>query len=76
MRLLQGVGAVYSVKTAASLIPWNNAEARAWLHGEGLVRTRNGHKYVRWVDVLNALGPDLEKPTARAYSHLPEPYDI
>ena len=76
MRLSQGIGAVYSVETAAALIPWNDAQARAWLHAEGLVQNRNGHKYVRWVDVLEALGPELQQPTARAHSHLPEPYKI
>jgi hypothetical protein len=57
-RLLQGVGAVYSVGRAAELLPWSDAKSREWLQRSGLVRVVEGKAIVVWCDVLNLLRRD------------------
>ena len=62
-RLLQGTGAVYSVTTAASLLPVSDQEARAWLQEQDLIRELNGRRVVVWADVLDALRDNGLSPT-------------
>ncbi len=56
-RLTLGVAAVISVAEAAALLPFADAEARRWLHAQGLVRELAGRRVVRWLDVV--FHPDL-----------------
>jgi hypothetical protein len=55
-RLHLGAAAVLSVTQAASLLPWRDKEARAWLHDRGLVRAVPGRRpVVIWSEVLDEL---------------------
>lgn len=54
-RLLQGTGAVLSLRRAAELLPWDDAPARAWLRAQGLVHKVNGKEIVVWEEVLDRL---------------------
>lgn len=63
-RLLQGLGAVYSPRRAAELLPGDDASNRAWLREQGLVHTRNGKEEVVWDEVLEKLkGAPTDAPT-------------
>ncbi len=56
-----GAAAVLSVTEAARLLPWRDAEARAWLREKGLVRAVPGKRpVVLWSEVLDALRGDEE----------------
>ncbi len=64
-RLAQGLGAIYSVKTAAALLPIGDTDARRWLHQNGLVRQMEGRPVVCWAGVVEALRAqhnEVQKP--------------
>ncbi len=66
-RLLQGPGAVYTIATAAALLPVSDQEARVWLREQGLIRELSGRCVVIWSEVLDALrdgGPDSPQPVS------------
>lgn len=70
-RLLQGLGAVYTVRRAAELLPGNDADNRAWLRQHGLVRVVGGTEVVVWAEVLDMISgrredaPDAPPPARR-----------
>lgn len=67
LRLFLGSAAVLSVADAVRLLPWRDAEARAWLERRHLVLRRPGlpAPTVRWADVLETLG-EVTDPGHRA----------
>jgi len=55
-RLAQGLGAVYSPRRAAELLPGDDKRNRAWLRQQGLVhRTEVGKEVVIWAEVVDVL---------------------
>lgn len=55
LRHVVSADALLTVSQAARLLPMHDAEARAWLRREGLIRSWEGREVVRWGDVLDAL---------------------
>lgn len=48
-----GDAAIYSVRQAAELLPWETSDAVQWLHRMGLVRVvAGGREVVSWREVL------------------------
>ena len=54
-RLALGRAAIFSLNTAARLLPWADAKARDWLRAQGLVITLDDRRLVVWADVIDAL---------------------
>lgn len=62
-RLSLGRAAVVTFNRAAALLPIRDAEARAWLRRNELIRHIEGRAVVRWGDVLDQLDETpLETP--------------
>lgn len=72
-RLALGTGAIFTVGTAAALLPLDDGQARRWLRERDLVRHLLGRPVVVWSDVLDALRDDhgavesSPAPVSRAY---------
>lgn len=68
-RLTMGHAAVLAPAVAASLLPWRDSEALAWLRREGLIFIADGRPVVLWGEVCARIARgDSPEPDA-AHDH-------
>lgn len=71
LRIALGAAAIVSVDDAASRLPMDDSDARAWLRRHKLVRDLDGRAVVRWADVLAALDAPPEQARRAASGPIP-----